>query len=291
MSAVTFASVLAGAVERSGTSLTRLHAQLRARGARISLSTLSHWRSGHRLPDPVTSQEVLPALEELLELPSGHLRRALQPRRRVLPLSAPADLAHTMTAGPLVQEALDELGMEDWANGLQTVSAHSTMDVDADGRPSTMIMRSLDRATRTGIDRRALVIFFEQPMVRRPRLRLLAGAHEGRLVSAPEHGFFVTELLFTRPLLVGETVLTEHQYELPPDLELPGRFSVLRVRPSAELVLWVRFHPDAVPARCETVVESDTDTRVTPLDLRGASSAHLRLQDFGPGKAMIRWSS
>lgn len=289
MGDVTFAAVLADAVQRSGTSLTRLHAQLRATGTRISLSTLSHWRSGHRVPDPVTSQEVLTTLEELLGLPPGRLQRTVQPRR-VLPLSPPADIAETMAAGPLVQEALDELGLEDWSNGLQTVSAHSVMDVDADRRPRTMTMRSLDRATRTGIDRRALVVFFEQPMLRRPTLTQLVGAQEGRLVASPEHGFFVTELLFTRPLLVGETVLTEHQFELPPGLDLPEQFSVLRLRPSAELVLWVRFHADALPSHCETVVETDFDTRVTPLDPRGLTSAHLRLKDFGPGRAMIRWA-
>lgn len=290
MGAVTFADVLAAAVERSGTSLTALQAQLRARGALVSLATLSSWRSGHRLPDPVTSQEVLPALEELLELPEGELRRAVQPRRRVPPLLPPADLAHSMAAGSMVQEALDELGLEEWSNGLQTLSAHCTMDVGTDGRPRAMTMRSLDRATRTGIDRRAVVAFFEQPMRRRPTLASLVGASEGRQVAAAEQGFFVTELLFARPLLVGETVLTEHRFELPPDLDLPERFTVLRVRPSAELVLWVRFHPASLPRHCETVAETDAETRVTPLDPRGLTSAHLRLQDFGPGRAMIRWA-
>ena len=57
-------------------------------------------------------------------------------------------------------------------------------------------------------------------------------------------------------------------------------------RPARELVIWVRFHPDALPAWCEEKA-GDDDPR--PLALDGGHTVHVVRRRFGPGVLMVRW--
>jgi hypothetical protein len=76
----TFPAVLTHEVTRSGLRLDQLHARLSARGASVSLTTLSHWRRGQVRPDLGESSLEVALLEDVLGLPSGRLAGLLLPR-------------------------------------------------------------------------------------------------------------------------------------------------------------------------------------------------------------------
>ena len=58
---------------------------------------------------------------------------------------------------------------------------------------------------------------------------------------------------------------------------------------SRELVVWTRFHPDALPDWVEEVDETPHDVNIVRRDLEGAHSVHAVRRGFGPGALAIRW--
>ncbi len=77
---VEFACLLRTAIAASDLTLRDLRDRLAARGAPVSLSSLSTWQSGTSRPERRTSLRVIAQLEEELGLPTGRLRDALGPR-------------------------------------------------------------------------------------------------------------------------------------------------------------------------------------------------------------------
>ena len=63
-------------------SLSALHRVLSARGAGVSLATLSYWRSGQREPEQERSLRALAQVEEVLGLEPGALEALIEGRRR-----------------------------------------------------------------------------------------------------------------------------------------------------------------------------------------------------------------
>jgi hypothetical protein len=56
-----------------------------------------------------------------------------------------------------------------------------------------------------------------------------------------------------------------------------------------ELLVWVRFDPDRVPAHVERYMIDGGDEESEKLDLGGGSSAHALARGFGPGVLGLRW--
>lgn len=77
---VEFACLLRRAIADSDLTLRDLRDRLAARGAPVSLSSLSTWQSGTSRPERLASLHVIAQLEEVLGLPAGRLREALGPR-------------------------------------------------------------------------------------------------------------------------------------------------------------------------------------------------------------------
>ncbi|MBB4911687.1 hypothetical protein [Actinophytocola algeriensis] len=78
----TFPAVLAHAIARSGLRLDHLCDRLSERGARVSLTTLNHWRRGQVRPDLAVSAADITVLEDVLGLATGRLSGLLLPSRR-----------------------------------------------------------------------------------------------------------------------------------------------------------------------------------------------------------------
>ena len=227
----------------------------------------------------------------MLRCPPGTLVRAIAVGGgRAVPLrAAPEDWTTWLTAGEAVRQALVELDLTDVAEALPVLNAQSVMHIGSDGEPPHLDAQTLHYASRDGVQRRVSVLHYKQPVAERPELSELVGLTEGRLIGFPQLGLFLTELLLPRPLQRGETVLVSTRSAWPSSV--PGRREhwLVTTRVHGEVLIWVQFHPDAIPQHCETFIET-ADTHVeTPVD-PGLGSAHLRLHNFGPGRAGIRWS-
>ena len=81
-----FANALRDAINAKPVTLSWLQRQLKARGNRVSMATLSYWRSGARRPEGVQSLAALSDIEELLGLDVGALSRLLRSTNRTGPL-------------------------------------------------------------------------------------------------------------------------------------------------------------------------------------------------------------
>ncbi len=78
----TFPAVLAHAIARREGRLDHLCDRLAERGARVSLTTLNHWRRGQVRPELAVSSADIAVLEDVLGLATGRLSGLLLPSRK-----------------------------------------------------------------------------------------------------------------------------------------------------------------------------------------------------------------
>ena len=144
-----FSDALRTAIASSGRSLESLRRRLAERGTPVSIATLSYWQSGRSQPQRGSSLRAVLHLEELLQLPHGHLldrigprRRPFLPQREVTAVGLPVD-------HPDAELALADLGFG--ANpGLVDVTIHDTLDVDDQGVERVRTIRNVVRAVQAG---------------------------------------------------------------------------------------------------------------------------------------------
>ena len=79
MQAESFSATFNAALTKKGLSLVRLETMLRARGVDVSVSTLSRWRTGERMPSR-RLLDTLAALEDALDLPDNALAKFVAAR-------------------------------------------------------------------------------------------------------------------------------------------------------------------------------------------------------------------
>ena len=77
----TFPAVLAHAIADSGLRVDHLCDRLAEHGARVSLTTLNHWRRGQVRPELAVSSADIAALEAVLGMATGRLSGLLLPTR------------------------------------------------------------------------------------------------------------------------------------------------------------------------------------------------------------------
>jgi hypothetical protein len=285
-----FAAVLGRALDARGVSLAALQRRLADRGHRVSAGTLSYWRSGQRQPEKPASLDAVTEIEQLLDLDPGALHSRIGPSRRPgPPLPQVADGGAAPADVP-VRDALRELGLAEAGQQLQDVTLHITLDVDADRQMTRQTVRTLLRATASGAQRWYHYIFAEQP-VREPLvLDRVVGARLGATVVRPEVGLFASELVLPRPLAVGETAIVETSTRLVDLGESDTTYFHHVDRRIAEVVIWVRFDPAALPTRCVQSVQALDETAVeTPVHLGGLDTVHLVARSFGPGTVGLAW--
>lgn len=283
-----FASALRDAINARPVTLSGLQRQLKARGNNVSMATLSYWRSGARRPEGAQSLAALADIEQLLGLDEGALTRLLRSTNRTGPLGPnqfPIDEEELELA---VIEAFRALGA-DYPDTSRELTTHSVTDVGADGNVAYSITRSIVQSTVGTI---TAIPFLEiTPGVRTPppALRAVSGGRIAARYSHPDgevHGvLFELDL----PLTAPETAMVEWSVEYPPDYPETRDTGHALAQKARELLVWTRFHPDAMPDWCEEHVETPDGVTVTPVPLTRGTSVHLVRRAFGPGALGLHW--
>lgn len=283
-----FAEALRSAIAASGRSLESLRRRLAERGTPVSIATLSYWQSGRSRPQRGSSLRAVLHLEELLQLPHGHLLDRIGPRRR--PFVAQQEVT---SVGLPVDHPDAELALADLGFGaspdLVDVTIHDTLDVDGDGVERVRTIRNVVRAVRPGARRLPALLTLDVPSGESAEFVPVSGCSLGRQVSRPEVGVFAAELLLDRPLLLGETAAAEHRVHLPRDLGTSHCIEYYLVREVTELMIWVRFSPDRLPARVQAYSSLGGRELSSPLPLSGSTSVQHVRHHVGPGVVGIRW--
>lgn len=284
-----FPTALRAAIAASGRSLESLRRRLQDRGTPVSIATLSYWQSGRSVPQRATSIEAVGHLEDILELAPGLLVSTLGPARRPGPPRAVRPAADLPMDAPVARRALEGLGFTRYLE-LVNVTVHDTLEVDEHGIERLRTVRHVLRATRDGAQRMAALLTVEEPGGDTAEFSAVSGGRLGRVVSEPDQGVFVAELLLDRPLRAGETAAVEHQVRLPRDLSRRHSVEYYLVHRVTEIMLWVRFHPAKLPRIIEGYTVVDGEASSLPLTLDGATSVQHVAHRIGPGTVGVRWA-
>lgn len=282
-----FASTMSAAMARAGITLTELRDRLVSKGHPISLTALSYWRSGLRLPERRASLDAIPVLEVLLELEPGALARLVAgpTARRVGRVERFDALIDYPVRDPGDGEAFRG------ENDVSRVSTQVTLQLGVDRVIRTARMRRLVVANRDGVE--GLTVFLstnEETGSNAYRFRAIAGCtiHED---YQPAQNVRSVQLRFPRPLMLGESALTEVEVTIAEDaaIDIVSDYEVIAEQRLEEILLWVNFDPDALPRRCWVYFEESGLKHEWPVDIEGAPSVHYRQRDFGPGGLGVRW--
>jgi hypothetical protein len=290
-----FAHAFRDAVAASGLSLESLRRRLDLRGVPLSIATLSYWQTGRSKPQRAASLEALALLEQILEVPRGHLSSRLgaarKPGRPRRPTPPAATAAHTpLPEQPVVlKETLVRLGFGAHQE-LVDLSTHMTVDLDETGMVTDYTVRNVVRASRDGAQRIPVYICLERRTEQAPRLRAVGGSRVGRQIAVPETAVFVWELLLDRPLPMGTTAAAEYVISLPDGLDPEETSEYFLPRELSEMLMWVRFHPRKVPHELVAYSRFDGDESVTTVDLAGRTSHQHVVHRVGPGTVGLRWA-
>lgn len=282
-----FAGAFRDAINAKDSTLTRLERQLKARGTRVSLSTLSYWRSGARRPEGPQSMAALADIEDLLGLEAGALTSLLRTQRTgpLGPNQFPIDEEQLERA---VRDAFAALGAE-YPDTSRELTTHSVTDVDAAGNVASCMTRSIVQSTVGTI---SSIPFLEvTPGVNTPA-PIISAVSGGRIAARYSHpSGEVHGVLFEldAPLAAPHTAIVEWSVEYPPGYPPMRETGHALARQCRELLVWTRFHPDALPDWCEERVETPSGVSETPASLGGTTSVHQVRRAFGPGTLELRW--
>lgn len=283
-----FASALRDAINAKPVTLSWLQRQLKARGNRVSMATLSYWRSGARRPEGAQSLAALADIEELLGLRAGALSRMLRSTNRTGPLGPnqfPIDEEELEVA---VIEAFRALGAA-YPDTSRELTTHSVTDVGADGNVAYSITRSIVQSTVGTI---TAIPFLEiTPGVRTPAplLKAVSGGRIAARYSHPDGEVHGVLFELDVPLTAPETAMVEWSVEYPPDYPETHDTGHALAQKARELLVWTRFHPDAIPDWCEEHIETPDGVTITPLPPPRGNSVHLVRRAFGPGALGLQW--
>lgn len=289
-----FAAAFGEALIQRRASLSWLRRRLVDSGNPVALSTLSLWRSGQRQPRGATSEAVVEEIERLLDLPPGRLTyRVAEPGRGVA-----ARVTSRVEAG--IRMLATDLGVFD-ESAMQVLAVHSVVDVGPDLHIASISRRLVVRARRDGVDR--VVFVFALPELaewhevgtdRRPttvdadRFTVVLGGSRGAVGRDDTGAVFGCAVRIDPPLEPGETSVHEVTFTVPSGAD--SAFYERTVHETArDQVMWVRFRPEALPARVTAFTDSvaRSRTRVLPPSVTGCY--HLAQRDFGPGIAGMHW--
>lgn len=284
-----FAASLRDAINARGLTLARLHEQLRARGNSVSMATLSYWRSGARRPEGAQSMAALTDIEQLLHLEPGSLTALLGTTNRTGPLGPNLFPLDERELEEAVKDAFAALGAE-YPDTSRELTTHSVTDVDAAGNVSYSITRSIVQSTVGTV---ASIPFLEMtPGISTPP-PLISAVSGGRISARYSHpNGEVHGVLFELevPLAAPSTAMVEWSVEYPADYPPQRETGHAVARQCRELLVWTRFHPDALPDRLEERVETPDGAKTTELSLDGRASVHQVRRAFGPGALGVSWS-
>lgn len=295
-----FPAALRAAIATRGLSLEYLRAYLADQGLRVSVATLSYWRSGRRLPDRGPSMLVLAELEKLLELPAGFLTSKVNPRRPGSQVASALPSHYETVVGPgpaftpgtrytegVINAAIEVLGL-DWDDGLRRVSYHDRIEIRPDRTDGPHDVRTVFVADRDGVDRFP-IWYTNDDHDAFPFVLPVSNCTLGRAAELRDQGGVAAEMFLDRPLEKGESYIVEHRLEsigqTSPTWNFYRRIGV-GIR---EFVIEIRFPPETTPtsAYCRRVIGDESSLVETPVV---GNSLHLLEMDPVPGIYGLEWA-
>ncbi|GAA1230617.1 hypothetical protein GCM10009588_04270 [Microbacterium phyllosphaerae] len=253
------------------------------------MATLSYWRSGARRPEGAQSMAALSDIEQLLHLEPGSLTALLGTTNRTGPLGPNQFPLDEQELEQAVKDAFAALGAE-YPDTSRELTTHSVTDVDADGNVSYSITRSIVQSTVGTV---SSIPFLEMtPGVSTPA-PIISAVAGGRIAARYSHpNGEVHGVLFELdvPLTAPSTSMVEWSVEYPPGYPPQRETGHAVARQCRELLVWTRFHPDALPDRIEERAETPAGIKTTELSLEGRNSVHQVRRAFGPGLLGVSWS-
>ncbi|MGV2982914.1 hypothetical protein ACNPNP_04330 [Microbacterium sp. AGC85] len=283
-----FATSLRAAIDARGVTLTWLRERLTDSGNPVSAATLSYWRSGARRPEGPQSLAAVDEIESLLQLDAGALRRIVGPSQRVGPIGAPQYPLESARLESATAETFIALGAPVMDPG-RDVSTTAVTEVGADGFVISRTTRTLLQCTAGTITDVPYLDLTPGVRTPAPIFSAVSGGRISRTHSHPSGEVHGAMFELERPLGPAQTTMLEWKLKFPPDYPPNAETGHGVARRARELVLWTRFHPDALPDWIEEVEETPTETVVTPLFLNGATTIHQVRQGWGPGMLVLRW--
>ena len=283
-----FAGALRDAINAKRMTLSRLQEKLRARGNRVSLATLSYWRSGARRPEGAQSLAAVADLEELLDLDQGSLTGFLGPTNRTGPLGPSQFPLDEQAVERAVREAYAALGAP-YPDMSREVTTHSVTDVGADGNVAFCITRSIVQSTSGTITATPFLELTPGVNTPAPIISAVSGGRITERYSHPNGEVHGVLFEFDTPVTAPNTTVVEWSISYPPGYPTMRETGHAVARQCRELLVWTRFHPDALPDWCEERIETPTGTTVAGVTLDGGTSVHQVRRAFGPGAIELTW--
>lgn len=286
----TFAAALDEAMRVREMSLSNLRDRLADVGHPVSLATLSYWRAGFREPMRRRSLEALPELERLVGVGAGCLTELLDTSA---PGRSPRPFDELVPGrGPRLFDELAHQPREEQVIGETDVNRilfHLVVDVGAGREIVRARVTQVFVAQRSGVD--GVTIFVgpdENASDVTITLRAIGGCSIGEARDA-SRGITATRLQFDRPLQKAESVMIEYEAVPADGLDLETEYGLVAEQRLEEAMVWVRFHPDCLPARTWVWFDEDGLRHDWQADLAGSTGLHYRQTAFGPGSLGARW--
>lgn len=288
-SADMFPGAFRDAINARRMSLARLHEQLRARGNSVSMATLSYWRSGARRPEGVQSMAALTDIENLLDLEPGSLTALLGATNRTGPLGPNQFPLDELELERAVMDAFAALGAE-YPDTSRELTTHSVTDVGADGNVARSITRSIVQSTIGTVSSIPFLELTPGESTPAPLIEAVSGGHISARYSHPNGEVHGVLFELDVPLTSPATAMVEWSVEYPPDYPGQRETGHALARQCRELLVWTRFHPDALPDDIQERVETPNGVTTKRLELGGHTSVHQVRRAFGPGVLGVSWS-
>jgi hypothetical protein len=289
--AITFDEVFRAAVSASGLSLDRIQNRLRQRGISISTAALSYWQTGRSRPGRRQSVTTVAHLEDVLGLPAGALVSLIEPHRRRGTTTPPRGTDHHEPWLPHERVRQWRSLESRWDEHLVRLSQHDRLVIDDRRTERSLWSRNVIKAAVDGPDRWLFVLGGTDKHASPPRLGELRNCSLGRTAVDRESGLLTGELLFDRPLRLGQTTIIEYRIGYPdggPTAWCYERELGHRVR---EYVQEICFTGQTRPTRVRGYVAARVGKpcMTTELYPTGSGSAHQVTLDADPGVHGIRW--
>lgn len=284
-----FHAAFRDAINARGFSLARLHETLRARGNGVSMATLSYWRSGRRRPEGVQSLTALADIEVILGLRSGALTRLLGSTNRTGPVGPNLFPIDEQGLELAVMDAFDAMGAE-YPDTSRELTTHSITDVDEHGNVAHCTTRSIIQSTVGTVRSIPFLELTPGEPTPAPIIEAVSGGRIAARYSHPSGEVHGVLFELDMPLTAPDTAIVEWSVDFPPGYPPQRDSGHALAMKCRELLVWTRFHPDAVPDHVEERVDTPTGLVTTELDLGGRTSVHQVRRAFGPGALGIAWS-
>jgi hypothetical protein len=296
------------AIKASDLKLATIERRLGESGFPVARSTLSYWQQGRRQPERPESLEALTALEAILRLEPGVLRKLVgQPKPRgrwVGYRRGGVEWSEVWEDTDALERVLDA-GQRRENNKLENIMITESFAIGPHRHKLWHEFRQLVRAREDGADRH-IVLHRTNPGidVRQVGVEAIENCRVGRRRYVPENGLAAFELLLDRGLRAGQTHLYAFRQTFPEpstgtgsmvtpvpasDEMMSGRVFRDRVH---SFVMQGRFDPSMLPVRCfwvRYVRVGGAEQTMEELPLSPQHTVHFSLEGALPSAQAIKW--